>query len=95
MGDRVIERETVTDAPVEETGGATVEQKVTKVGHGHGEEVGGALAGGVAGAAVGSVVPGIGTAVGAVVGAATGAIAGKADEDQKGTIVEERTAVKR
>jgi phage tail tape-measure protein len=89
MGDRIVKRETVMDHGAGRRD--VVEEKVTRVGHGHGEEVGGAAAGAVGGAVVGSVVPGIGTAVGAVVGGAAGAIAGKADEEHKETVVEVRT----
>lgn len=94
VADRIVGRERV----VEEDGienRDVVEQRVTTATHGHGEEVGGAAAGAVGGAVVGSVVPGIGTAVGAVVGGAAGAIAGKADEDRKDTVVEERTVERR
>jgi phage tail tape-measure protein len=83
MGDQVVVRE--TDA------NAGTEQRVTKVGQGHGEEVGGAVAGAVTGAVVGSVVPVVGTVAGAVVGGAVGALAGKVEEDDKGTIVETTT----
>ena len=94
MTDRIVERERV----VEDDGSRdeqVVQQRVTTGTHGHGEEVGGAAAGAVGGAVVGSVVPGIGTAVGAVVGGAAGAIAGKADEEHKDTVVEERTVERR
>ncbi len=88
MGDEVVVRNTdadVTDADVH------TEQKVTKVGQGHGEEVGGAVGGAITGAVVGSVVPVVGTVAGAVVGGAVGALAGKVETDDKGTIVETTT----
>jgi uncharacterized membrane protein len=83
MGEQVVVRETNAEPHTE--------QKVTKVGQGHDEEVGGAVGGAATGAVVGSVVPGIGTVAGAVVGGAVGALAGKVDEDDKGTIVETTT----
>ena len=89
MADRIVEHETVlTDRAVRPV---VVDQTLTHIGHGHSEEVGGAMAGAVSGAVIGSIVPGIGTAVGAAVGGVAGAIAGKADEDHKGTVVEEHT----
>src|SRR5512141_3132521 len=83
MGEQVVVRNSDTDAGTQQT--------VTKVGQGHGEEIGGAVGGAITGAVVGSVVPVVGTVAGAVVGGAGGALAGKVENDGKGTIVETTT----
>ena len=88
MSDKIVERETVVDAGAQPP---AVQQTVTKVGQGHGEEVGGAVGGAITGAVVGTVVPVVGTVAGAVVGGAVGALAGKVENDDKGTIVETTT----
>ncbi|GEM_PF-6520198 len=83
MGDEVVVRNSDSDPHTEQT--------VTKVGQGHGDEVGGAAGGAITGAVVGSVVPVVGTVAGAVVGGAVGALAGKVEEDDKGTTVQTTT----
>jgi uncharacterized membrane protein len=83
MVDQVVERNTDEKPHTEQT--------VTKVGQGHGDEVGGAVGGAVTGAVVGSVVPVVGTVAGAVIGGAAGALAGKVEEDDKGTTVQTTT----
>jgi uncharacterized membrane protein len=83
MGEQVVEHKSDE--------GPHTEQRVTTVGQGHSEEIGGAVGGAITGAVVGTVVPGIGTVVGAAVGGAVGALAGVVENDDKGTIVETTT----
>ena len=92
---KVIERETVTTAPIPAPAKtittapilppATTETTYVQGPKPHGDEqVSGALAGGVAGAAVGAVVGGpVGAVVGGAIGAASGTTVGAIDEKDK------------
>jgi outer membrane lipoprotein SlyB len=77
-----IERETITEHPVEP--GRVVEKDyVTGVPHGD-EEAGGAVGGAVGGAIVGAVVGGpVGAVIGGAIGAASGATVGALDQKAK------------
>lgn len=79
--ERIVEKETVTETPLEPND--TVQTTEVRGGHIHGDEqAGGALAGGAAGAVGGAVVGGpVGAVVGGAIGAAAGATAGLIDEE--------------
>jgi uncharacterized protein YcfJ len=83
----IIERETVTTAPLEPQPTADKTYVTTTAPHGD-EEVGGALTGAIGGAAVGAVVGGpVGAVVGGAIGAATGTTVGAVDTREKDEVV--------